>query len=344
MPISVGLVGFGLSARVLHTPLILGAGMTIVGVVTRQEAQVRERIPGARVLPDLESLLALDPLDLVVIATPNELHMPQALLSLKHGKHTLVDKPLALSTREAEILIAAAEASGRTLAVFQNRRWDGDFLTIQRLIASALLGDIMSFQARWDRYRPEIQTRWRESAAAGGGVLYDLGSHLIDQALCLFGMPEWLDADVFTQRTGASVDDGFEIRMGIGPLRISLGANSLVADHASRYRLHGCSGSYSKNGLDVQEQQLRNGLAVTDADFGVEPVSQSGYHVRGGETVGTALVSERGRWVQFYHELRSSIETGSAVPVTAYDARDTLAIIEAARRSSQGGCRIDFRA
>lgn len=344
MTLSVGLVGFGLAARMLHAPLILSSGMQIVGVVSRQDAAVRQSLPSARVVPDLASLLEMDPLDLVVIATPNDLHVQQALLSLRSGKHTLVEKPLALSTAEADRLIAAEEAAQRKLAVFQNRRWDSDFLTLRRLVDDGSLGGIMSFEARWDRFRPAVQNRWRETASAGGGVLYDLGSHLIDQALCIFGMPDWLDADVYTQRAGALVDDSFEIRMGKGALRISLAANSLAADHAFRYRLHGQSGSYTKSGMDVQEEQLRAGMSPTDADFGIEPPDQWGYCVRAGEQGATPVISERGNWLQFYRQLRSSIASGSAAPVTAREARDVLAVIEAARRSSDEGRRVHFRA
>jgi scyllo-inositol 2-dehydrogenase (NADP+) len=342
LSIAVGLVGFGFSARVLHLPLILSSGMSIVGVVTRQHAAVREALPSARVFADIESLLALERLDLVVIATPNHLHHAQGLAALEQGKHVVIDKPLALTTSEADSLIDAAARHGCKLAVFQNRRWDSDFLTIQRLVSQNLLGPLSAFEAHWDRYRPLVADRWREHIQYGGGLLYDLGAHLIDQALCLFGMPDWLQADVFAQREAALADDGFEIRMAKGNVRISLGAGSLVADHALRYRVHGLKASYRKSGLDVQERQLRAGMLPTDAAFGVEPPEQWGQLVQG-ETAGCeSVVAECGRWREFYDSMRRSIEQDVAVPVCASEARRVLRIIEAARRSSDSGLRIAF--
>jgi len=338
----VGLVGFGFSARVLHLPLILSSGMSIVGVVTRQHAAVREALPSAQVLPDIESLLALERLDLVVIATPNHLHHAQGLAALEQGKHVVIDKPLALTVSEADALIGAAARHGCKLAVFQNRRWDSDFLTIQRLVNQNLLGPLSAFEARWDRYRPLVPDRWREHTQYGGGLLYDLGAHLIDQALCLFGMPDWLQADVFAQRETAVADDGFEIRMAKGNVRISLGAGSLVADHALRYRVHGLKASYRKSGLDVQERQLRAGMLPSDAAFGVEPPEHWGQLVHG-ETAGCeTVVAERGRWREFYDAMRRSIEQDAAVPVCGSEARRVLMIIEAARRSSDSGHRVVF--
>ena len=213
MSIAVGLVGFGLSARVLHRPLIEAAGMNIVAVVTRQVQALQNALPAAQALPDLEALLALPRLDLVVIATPNHLHFPQALAALRAGKHVVIDKPMALSTEECDRLIEAAAARPLVLSVFHNRRWDSDFLTLRRLIERDALGALVAFEARWDRYRPTVPDRWRERPGCGGGVLYDLGAHLIDQALCLFGLPEWIEADVFAQRAGAQADDA--LRVGV---------------------------------------------------------------------------------------------------------------------------------
>jgi scyllo-inositol 2-dehydrogenase (NADP+) len=340
--ISVGLVGFGLSARQLQLPLILAAGMSVIGVVTRQAQAVRAVLPEARVVPDMEGLLALQPLDLVVIGTPNHLHCAQALLALEHGKHVVVDKPLARSTLEADRLIEAAARHKRKLAVFHNRRWDSDFLTIERSMAEDLLGPVRHFEARWDRFRPEVNDRWREQPQFGGGMLFDLGSHLIDQSLCLFGMPQWLQADVFAQRPRAIADDGFELRMGKENLRITLAVSSIAADHALRYRIHGLKGSYRKSGLDMQERQLVSGLSPHDAAFGVEPQAQWGQLVREGDGGEYAISAERGRWLHFYRSMRQCIESDAPVPVSAQQARRVLTIIEAAQRSNQEGRRIDL--
>jgi len=343
MTIAIGLVGFGFSARVLHTPLILAAGMRIEAVVSRHVAAVHAALPDADVLPDLEALLMQAGIDLIVIATPNHLHAPQALAALESGRHVVVDKPLALTSLEAEQLIGAAERAGRQLAVFHNRRWDSDFLTLRRLVAEQRLGTLASFEARWDRYRPTITERWREHAECGGGLLYDLGSHLIDQSVCLFGMPDWIQAQLLHQRLGARVDDGFQLQFGYGSMSASIGASSIAADHALRYRLHGFKGSFRKSGLDVQEQQLRAGRAPTDAAFGVESPGHWGLLIEGEPAREQSVPAERGRWLEFYAGLRRSLEQGSAPRVPASEARAVLLLIEAAQRSAALGCRIDFR-
>lgn len=338
----MGLVGFGFAAKTIHAPLIKSSGMTIAGVVTRQEAAVRAMLPSAAVHPTLESLLTMEPLDAIVIATPNHLHAQQALMSLARCKHVVVDKPLTLTLADTDALIEAASISRCKLAVFHNRRWDSDFLTIRRLIADGSLRSVTSYEATWNRYRPEIKDRWKERALLGGGVLFDLGPHLIDQVLCLFGMPEWVQADVFAQREGATVDDGFEILMGLGRLRIRLGASSLVADHTPRYRIHGNGGSYSKGGLDVQEAQLRGGESPSSPTFGLEPPSQWGRFVDARTQAEKIIPAKRGNWLRFYQLFRDSMESGAPVPVPATAARDVLEIIEAARYSSENGRRIQL--
>ncbi|MDE2221063.1 MAG: Gfo/Idh/MocA family oxidoreductase, partial [Gammaproteobacteria bacterium] len=183
----VGLVGFGLAGRVFHAPLIRASGMQVVGVVSRQRDAVSAALPAASVMPDLGALLSQPGLDLVVIATPNDQHEAQALAALAAGKHVVVDKPLALSSAGADLLIRAAAESGVMLSVFHNRRWDSNFRTLKRVLEAGTLGAVQGFEARWNRYRPKLPDRWRESAAHGGGLLFDLGTHLIDQALQLFG-------------------------------------------------------------------------------------------------------------------------------------------------------------
>ena len=332
--LSVGLVGFGLAGRYLHRPLIAAAGMDIVAVVSRQSELLRTELPSARVVSTIEALLEIKPLDLVVIASPNRWHYSQAMRALDAGKHVVVDKPLAPSSVEARELGEAATRLERKLAVFHNRRWDSDFLTLQKLLAEGVLGEALSFRGRWDRYRPEVAVRWRERKEVGAGILYDLGSHLIDQVLCLFGAPEWLQAKLYTQRPGAIVDDGFEILMGKGNLRIALGASSVAADHAFRYQLDGANGSFRKSGLDPQESQLKSGMPLSNSKFGVEPRTQWGYLTLGATAVCTRLEPQRGTWSVFYQQMRRAIETDGTVPVAAADASRVLQVIEAARLSS----------
>lgn len=341
MPLTAGLVGYGLSGRALQRPLLLAAGFRITAVVTQQRAAVAETLPGARVLPDLDALLAEPDLDLVVIATPHHLHAPQAEAALKAGRHVVVEKPLALTPQACDRLMELAAQRGRVLTVFHNRRWDSDFLTLRGLLDENALGTPLLFEAHWDRYRPEPPQRWRERIECGGGVLYDLGPHLLDQALLLFGRPEWLQADVYTQRTGAQADDAFSIRMGRGALRITLSASSVAADSALRYRLHGLRASFRKSGLDVQERQLRQGLSPTDAVYGLEPAAQWGELIEGSGAA-RRIEPSRGQWARFYEALRTSLLQGSAPPVIAAEARSVIELLAAARTSSDLGCRINL--
>lgn len=337
--INVGFAGFGFAGRTLHAPLVLAAGMRITAAVTSRQAELAATVPDAQAVNSVDELVSRDDVDLVVIVTPNQLHVPQALLALNAGKHVVVDKPLCIRSRDTDDLIAVTDPRHLKLAVFHNRRWDSDFLTLQKLLADDRLGEVVSFAARWDRYRPEPTARWREGSEPGAGMLFDLGSHLLDQVLQLFGWPDWIQADVFTQRRGARSDDAFELLLGRGRLRMSLGVSLLAADNRMRYRLLGERAAFTKAGLDPQEAQLRLGMSPLADGFGIEAAEDHGVLIRGsGEQ--ESVVSETGRWLLFYEAMRTSIEHGTPVPVSATEARATIELIEAARRSSEEGRRI----
>lgn len=338
--IRAGLIGFGLAGRSFHAPLLRAAGIRINAVVSRQAEAVASELPDAIALGSDAELFARDDIDLVVIATPNHLHAPQARAALTAGKHVVVDKPMSIDVTEANGLIELARNHKRMLTPFQNRRWDSDFLTIKHLVSSGRLGELTAFHARWDRYRPVVVDRWREHAVPGNGVLYDLGAHLIDQALVSFGMPDWIYADVFTQRPGASAIDGFEIEMAAGRARITLGVSTLAAHGGPRYRVHGASGSFIKSGLDVQEPQLRAGMAANDAQFGIEPEAQWGTFTDGASGESTPIESAPGRWTEFYRQVRACIEENAPPPVPPEAGRDVIRVIEAAIRSSDSGERV----
>jgi scyllo-inositol 2-dehydrogenase (NADP+) len=343
MTLRAGLIGFGIAGRYFHAPLLRAAGFPIAAVVSSRAEAVREVLPDAAVVASVDALLARDDVGLVVIASPNHLHAPQATAALLSGRHVVVDKPVCLTAKEALRLAQLADSQNRRLAVFQNRRWDSDFLTLRKLIASGALGDVHSFHARWDRFRPQVLDRWRDRDEPGGGVLFDLGSHLIDQALTLFGKPQWIQAAVLAQRAGAKTDDAFELLMGRGPLLISLGVNTMTADGGPRYRVHGTTGSFLKPGLDPQEERVRAGVDPADAAFGVEPPERWGTLVDGASGQRRTIESEHGHWVAFYAAVRDSIAGNSPVPVSAAEAAVTLEIIEAARRSSATGQRVDLQ-
>jgi scyllo-inositol 2-dehydrogenase (NADP+) len=335
-----GIVGFGLAGQYFHAPLLAAADIQICGVVSRQRDRVQSTLPQARVYERDCDLLANSDIDLVVIATPNHLHLEQARAALLAGKHVVVDKPLCLRASQADELSALAQERGRMLAVFHNRRWDSDFLTLKKLIDEDRFGRLNSFHARWDRYRPAVADRWREHENEGNGVLYDLGAHLIDQALSIFGTPDWIHADVFTQRPRAVASDGFELLLVKDTARITLGVSTLAADGGPRYRIHGAQGSYVKSGLDVQESQLRAGMLASDSSFGIEPQSQWGTFTDGASGERRVIASEAGRWTQFYAQVRACIERGAAPPVSAGDAREVIRVIEAALESSETGRRV----
>ena len=332
-------MGFGLAGRYFHAPLLQAAGFDIRAVVSRQREAVLAALPATTVVDAEDGVFERGDIDLVVIATPNDLHFAQARRALESGKHVVVDKPMCLTTAEATELIALAQAQRRILSPFHNRRWDADFLTIKRLIAGGQLGELNAFHARWDRYRPTVVDRWREHGP-GSGVLFDLGVHLIDQALVLFGMPDWIQADLFKQRSGADAIDGFELLLARGTARITLGVSTLAAEGGPRYCVHGARGSYVKSGLDVQEPQLRAGIGATDAQFGIEPESQWGTFTEGETGATESVPSKRGRWVEFYTQLRSAIEHGTPSPVSAEEARDVIRVIEAAMERAKSGRRV----
>jgi scyllo-inositol 2-dehydrogenase (NADP+) len=343
MTLKAGLIGFGLAGRYFHAPLIRAAGIPIAAVVTSRVDAVREYLGDADVLASAEELIARDDIDLIAIASPTTLHAPQAAAALRAGKHVVVDKPLCATAAEASDLAQLAAQCGRKLAVFQNRRWDSDFLTLRKLLDEGRLGDINSYHARWDRFRPEVTDRWRERDEPGSGQLYDLGSHLIDQVLVLFGEPEWLYANAFTQRPKSVIVDGFEILMGKGNLRITLGVSTMTSDGGYRYRVNGSRASFLKAGLDQQEAQSRSGMEPSERFFGDEPTEQWGTLVHGENGQREVVTAERGRWVAFYEGVRRAIEEDGPVPVPAEQAYATIRIIEAALTSSAMGCRIDLQ-
>jgi scyllo-inositol 2-dehydrogenase (NADP+) len=338
-----GVIGFGLAGRYFHTPLLLAAGFEIRCVASSRRDEVQTVLPHADVVASAPELIARDDIDLVVIASPNSVHAEQARASLDAGRHVVVDKPLCTSAQQARELARHATQRGRVLAVFQNRRWDSDMLTICKLLADDRLGEINAWHARWDRYRPEVAERWRERDEPGAGMLFDLGSHLIDQVLFLFGRPDWIQADVFAQRAGAIVDDGFELLLGKDSLRITLGVSSLASEGGPRYRIHGAKASFVKSGFDPQEPQLRAGMVPTDPQFGREAREHWGRLTSGASGASEPVPAESGRWVDFYEALRRSLDSGSPPPVSAEEAALTLEVIEAAQRSSAEGRRVFLR-
>jgi len=324
--IRVGLVGYGLAGRTFHEPLIRVCDkLELAAVLTSRDHPRR--------VGSFEDLLERS--DLVVIASPNQSHFPQAKTALEQCKHVVVDKPFTVCLDQADELIALADRQERVLTVFHNRRWDGDFQTAKRILPE--LGEVLLYEAHWDRFRPSIKQGWREVPGRGAGILNDLGPHLIDQALQLFGMPQAIAADVLAQREGALVEDYFDLTLEYDRLRVCLRSSTLMADPRPRFALHGTEGSFVKFGLDPQEEQLKAGMDPSEPAFGVD-LRQGMRTLRNGKT--KTLPTERGRYVAFYEGVAAAILDGAPVPVDPRDARAGLLLIDLARRSAAEGRRL----
>jgi scyllo-inositol 2-dehydrogenase (NADP+) len=327
--IRVGLIGHGLAGAYIHAPLIEAVpALQIVLVATTRKDTLALRSGAPRAAADpLEACTAED-VDLVVVASPNATHAPLAAAALEAGKHVVVDKPFALSTVEADRLIALAQTRGRLLSVFQNRRWDGDFRAVSQALAAGELGDVALYEARWDRFRPEAAPGWRNAADAGAGLLWDLGPHLIDQALRLFGPPDSWTADIALQRQGAQADDYFELTFRYGAMRCVLSASSVVAAVRPRFAVHGSRGSLLSFGVDPIEAALRRGEKPADTDFRAGLPSIPGAFVDAGGERRERLIPA-GDWTAYYADIAEAIGQGRPPAVSASEARAHVAIIEA---------------
>jgi scyllo-inositol 2-dehydrogenase (NADP+) len=318
--IGVGLVGYGLSGAQFHAPLIQAEpGLRLHAVVTSRAGQVQHDHPGVRVVASPAELLEDPAVELVVVAAPNAEHHRLAAAALRAGRHVVVEKPFTLSTADADDLIALAEAADRRLSVFHNRRWDSDFLTVRRCLETGLLGQVSTVASRYDRFRPVPKGSWKEEDVPGSGILWDLGPHLIDQALQLFGLPGTVWADVGVQRPGVEAVDYVHLVLGHGRLRVLLHAGMEVRDPGPRFEVHGDRGSFLTWGLDRQEA---DGTLTTEV---------AGLELHG------RLASAPGAYGTFYAQMAAAIADDGPVPVTPAEARDTVLVIELALQSAREG-------
>ncbi|KAF1687368.1 oxidoreductase [Pseudoxanthomonas broegbernensis] len=343
-PLDVALLGYGLAGRVFHAPLIAATpGLRLHTVVSRDPAAVAADHPHARVVADPAQAFADPAIGLVVVATPNHTHSPLALAALDAGKHVVVDKPFALDAAEAESMIEAAGRAGRVLSVFHNRRWDADFLALRALVETGGLGDVMELHSHFDRFRPQVPDRWRDREGPGSGLWYDLGPHLVDQALQLFGPPLAVCADLGRQRDGASAVDWFHVRLRYARLRVLLHAGTLVPGHGLRFAAHGTGGSWIKHGLDPQEEALRAGHAPGGADWGRDPQPGAWLRVDADGTVREAAATgPRGDYTAYYARLRDALVDGAPPPVTAQEALLAMRVIDAGIASAAQGREVAF--
>lgn len=336
--VRVGLIGYGLGGRSFHAPVIAATpGMRLAAIVTanaERQGLARAEHPGARIVDTTDELFQNRAgIDLVVISTPNRTHVPLALQAIDAGLAVVVDKPLAPSSAEARKLAKEAERRRVLLSTYQNRRWDGDFLTIRRLLAEGALGNVHRFESRFERWRPAPKGGWRELAAPeeAGGLLFDLGTHLIDQALCLFGPVTDVYAEIDKRRAGAVVDDDVFVALThASGVRSHIWASVVTAQEGPRFRVLGDRAAYTKFGLDVQEDALRRGERPDAPNWGVEPPERYGLLGVGDDV--RRVPTERGNYRAFYAGVVRSLREGAPPPVNVADAIATLEIIERARR------------
>ena len=344
--IRTAVVGYGLSGSVFHAPLIAADPRYSLDVIATsdagRQAAATQRYPGVRTVRDGDAVLELaGELDLVVLGTPPATHFPLAKAALESGLDVVVDKPFAVSSAQGRELIALAEESGRVLTVFHNRRWDGDFLTVRKLLAGEVLGNVTRFESSFERWSPAISKAWKASATAtdGGGVLFDLGTHLIDQALQLFGPAAVVHAELQIRRPEEKADDdAFVVLRHESGVLSHLTMNLLCAQQGPRFRILGSAGGFTKHGVDPQEPYIMAGGGPLDSEYGVEAPEWAGALGRDGHL--DALSTERGAYPEFYRLLAARIDDGGAssalpVPVDPADAVETLKIIEAARAVAQ---------
>ncbi len=343
-PVRVGLVGYGFAGQTFHAPVLSAVpDMVLSAVASSQPHKVHNDWPGVAVVPDVEALVARPDIDLVVVATPNAQHHPVATAALRAGKHVVVDKPFTLDVAQARELAALATAQDRVLTVYQNRRWDADFLTLRALLTERAVGRPVYFESHIDRFRPQVRDRWRERAMPGAGLWVDLGSHLLDQALQLFGPPDTLQLDTAALREGAQVEDCFHavLRYESGlsaPLRVVLHATTLAAHAAPRYLLHGSLGSYVKEGVDPQEDALRAGGRPGGAGWGVDPREGLLVSPRDDGTVERRPVPNLpGDYARYYERVRDAVRGTGPVPVTLEEAVELMAWLDLGRRSADEG-------
>lgn len=347
--VRVAIVGYGLAGATFHAPLIAATpGMRVASIVTSDPGRARRAArehPAAQVIGDVDGLWAsAHEHDLVVVAGANRTHVAVAEAALSAGLGVVVEKPMAPTSSEAYALVESARARGLMLTVFHNRRWDGDLLTVRRLLATGGLGRITRMESRFERWQPEPRPeswRMRPDPADAGGLLFDLGSHLVDQAMLLFDPPLTVYAELASRRPGVAVDDDMFIALEhAGDVRTHLWASSVAALPGPRFRVLGLGGAYVKNGLDGQEDALRAGVRPDDPDFGVEPEERWG-RLSAGDGV-EPVPTERGEWRGFYPAVVAALRRGAPPPVDAHDAALVIEVLETARAASMAGEVLSF--
>ena len=342
-PVRTGLASFGMSGHVFHAPFIhTNDGFELSAVVERTKDKARNIYPYIKVYPSYEDLLRDDNIELIIVNTPDHLHFSMTKEALMAGKNVVVEKPFTREYREAMELTELAGKKNLLLTVFQNRRWDGDFLTVKKVISENLLGRLVEYESHFDRFRNEIPATWKEEAQTGSGALYNLGSHLIDQILVLFGRPSSVYAVLFKFRTNGKVEDNYELLLEYPDKKVTTRGSLLVMEPGPRYILHGTNGSYLKWGIDPQEADLKEGKMPAGSDWGSEDEKFRGilHRIIDGQSSRETLPTIPGNYHGFYNSLYKSIRERTEPEVKPEDAAFVIRIINAAFESQEKGRKI----
>jgi scyllo-inositol 2-dehydrogenase (NADP+) len=341
-PLKVALMGYGFAGKTFHAPLLTHVpGLLLTHIVSSDSAKVRQD-HDVTVLAKPEDAFALPEIDLIVIATPNSTHFDLASRGISAGKHVVVDKPFTVTSDEAAELISLAKKHQRVLSVFQSRRWDADFLTLRQIFREGSLGEVIQFESRYDRYRPEPRQRWREQAVPGAGVWFDLGSHLVDQALQLFGPPEAIYADLELQRRGAQAVDYFHVVLRYGRSRAILAAGCLVVSETPRFAVHGTAGGFTKFGMDTQEESLKRGEVPGSPGWGHDPRSGTLVTAKDGRVETRQVPIVPGNYLAYYEAIRDAITLGAPNPVPPEEGLAVIKVLEAGIQSASARAELPY--
>lgn len=337
MKIKAAVIGFGLSGKVFHAPFLEASDLfELTVIVQRNGDSAAKAHPTARLERSFTAVLEDKGIEVVVICTPNLLHFSMAKEVLLAGKHVIVEKPFVATSAEGKELIELAEKQGRQLFVFHNRRWDGDFKTVQKVMAEGALGEIVSYEAHFDRFAPLLHAKgWKEAAEPTISILHDLGTHIIDQAVCLFGEPESVTANVWKQRKGSAIVDAFDIRLGYENIAVTLKSSLLVKEQGPRYVIHGHEGSFVKYGIDPQEDDLKAGEMPTRTNWGVEAQETWGllHALSGDKDCREKVETLAGNYMGFYDNVAKVIQGKEEIAIPPQEALVTVKIIEATLQS-----------
>jgi len=336
--IKTGICSYGMSGKLFHAPFIhQHEGYELYAAVERSKKEINERYPWVISYSTIDELMADANIELIIINTPNYTHFDYSKKALLAGKHIVVEKPFCNTAKECDELIALAKETNRMISVYQNRRWDSDFRTVRKVVEEKLLGDVVEAEIHFDRYDENLSYKLhKETPGPGAGIFYDLGPHLIDQALQLFGMPKAVFADLTVLRPISKVDDYMELLLLYDRLRVRLKSGYLVKEPVPAYVFHGTKGSFLKSRGDVQENALKQYISPGVPGWGLEPVEEQGLlHTSiNGETIRKKIPTERGDYKEYYRLLHEALRNGAPLPVPAADGRNVIYIIDKAFQSA----------